>query len=289
MLNKKQVIIALGFFDSVHIGHQKVISKCIELAGDNFSPAVFTFKGNLKKAIGISNGKNVFYPNERKEILNGFGIDKILFAPVSKTFLSKGKLAFLNYLNDIYDIKGYVCGSDYKFGKDGQGNVQYLKEYAKAHNQTVETVDIFSVDNKKVSTSLIKEYLNIGNIEKANELLGFDYFLTGKVFHDRQVGRTLGFPTLNIKTEIDRFLIKEGVYSGYTFIDGKKYKAVINYGARPTFDLNGKLIEAHVIGYNGNLYNKVVKIYFLKYLREVKKFNDIEKLKAQIEEDIRRV
>lgn len=284
----KEVYIALGYFDSVHIGHQKVINRCKKIARD-CTPVVFTFKGNLKEAIGINNGKNVFYPNERKEILNGFNIEEIFFAPVSKTFLKKGKVAFLNYINRKYKIRGYVCGVDYRFGKNGEGDVDFLKCYAKSHNQIVEVVDTETVDKEKVSTSKIKEYLLEGNIEKANKLLGFNYFISGKVFRDRQVGRVLGFPTINIKTEKDRFLIKEGVYSGYIFVDEKKYNTVINYGARPTFDLNGKIIEAHIIDFNKNLYNKNVKIYFNKYLRDVKKFNNTYELKKQIEEDISRV
>ncbi|MBQ0099335.1 MAG: riboflavin biosynthesis protein RibF, partial [Firmicutes bacterium] len=272
MLDKK-VYIALGYFDSVHIGHQKVIERCKKIAREN-TPVVFTFKGNLKKAIGFSNGKNVFYPQERREILNNFGIDNVFFAPVSRTFLSKGKLAFLNFLNKKYDIKGYVCGVDYRFGKNGEGDATFLTEYAKQHNQTVEIVETLNIDGEKVSTSKIKEYLEKGDLKNANKLLGFDYFLTGMVFRDRQVGREIGFPTINIKTEKDRFLIKEGVYSGYMFISNKRYKTVINYGARPTFDLTGKLIEAHIIDFNGNLYGKKVKIFFTEYLREVKKFNN---------------
>ena len=283
---KKEIYIALGYFDSVHLGHREVIKKCIEKAGKKYLPVVFTFKGNLKKAIGEINGKNIFSPKEREILYKDLGIKEVFFAPVSKSFLSKGKLAFLNYLNSKYVIKGYVCGIDFRFGKGGEGNVDFLTKYADMHNQEVVIVKTLKNSEKKVSTTTIKELLSIGEIDGANKLLGFDYFLTGKVFHDRKIGRTLGFPTLNINTDKDRFLIKEGVYAGYVIIDNVIHKAVINYGARPTFNLDGKLIETHILDYNGNLYNKVVKVYFKHFIREVRKFTTVEELKTQIEKDI---
>lgn len=286
MQQNKKVIIALGYFDSVHKGHQKVINRCKEISGKSFLPVVFTFKGNLKKAIGFSDGKNIFNSQERLEILNNFGIENVYFAPVSKKFLSMGKLAFLNFINTKYDIAGYVCGSDYRFGKSGQGDTRYLEKYAKAHNQSLEVVDILCEKEEKISTTQIKRFLSAGEIEKANSLFGFDYFLTGEVFRDRQVGSKLGYPTMNMKTDKDRFLIKEGVYAGYVKLNGKRYKACINYGARPTFDLDGKLIETHILDFNGNLYGKTVKVYFTHYIRGVKKFNSVEELKEQIRKDV---
>ncbi|MBR1968513.1 MAG: riboflavin kinase, partial [Clostridia bacterium] len=114
-----------------------------------------------------------------------------------------------------------------------------------------------------------------------------NYSVTGKVFKDREVGSTIGFPTANIKLESDKFCIKDGVYAGITEIDGKVYKAIINYGARPTFNLKDKLIEAHIDGFDGNLYGREITLEFTSRIRDVKKFNGEEDLKAQLEKDLK--
>ncbi len=284
---KKSVVIALGYFDSVHIGHQCVIKTAVDSANKiGALPAVFSFDGNLRKVIGGADGKFVFNSAERKELLYSLGVKEILFAPVTKTFLGRGKRSFLNYLNSIYDVKGYVSGSDYRFGYKGVGDVAYLNEYAKAHGQFVITVPPVLYEGERISTTGIKEILREGNVEKANALLGKSFFITGKVKKGRKVGRTLGFPTINVPIPFDRAVLKNGVYAGRIEVDGKTYKILLNYGDRPTFDLTEKLIEGHIVDYEGDLYGKTLTVYFDRYLREIKKFNDQTELSAQIKRDL---
>ena len=141
------------------------------------------------------------------------------------------------------------------------------------------------VNGKRVSSTLIKGYLAEGNIKIANELLGKPYFVKGEVFKDREVGKTLGFPTVNIKISTETITLKDGVYAGKAIIDNKLYRAIINYGARPTFNLTEKLLEAHFIGFNGNLYGKEIEISFTDFIRPIIKFNDKEELIAQLKKD----
>ena len=285
--NVKPTVIALGYFDSVHTGHQKVINSAREYANENgCSLTVFTFKGNLKAMLTGTDDKCVFLPKEREEILKNLGADEIFFAPVDFKFLSLSRRSFLRKLNKKYNIKCYVCGSDYKFGKHGKGNVEYLQKWAKKKKQAQITVEDHIVDGQKVSTTYIKELLTNGEIKKANVLLGRPYSVTGTVFKDRTVGSDLGFPTLNIRIDNEKHRLKEGVYAGKFDYEGKEYRAIINYGGRPTFDLNTSLIEAHVIDFCGDLYGKSVTLQFLTYIREVKKFSGIEQLTAQLSLDM---
>lgn len=285
-MKKKRVIIALGYFDCVHVGHVKVIKKAMETAKNiGVSTVVFTFNGNLKKAIGKEFDNYIFTPEERKDVLFSLGVDEVFLAPVNKDFISKTKIEFLDHINSIYDVKGYVFGNDYTFGCD-KGDAKDLVEYAKARSQTVEIVDILFDDGKKIATTLVKEYLFEGLIEKANSLLYYPYFTTGKVFRDRKIASKFLIPTANIKVDPEKQPLKEGVYAGIMEYDGKRYKAVINYGRRPTYDLEDKIIEVHAIDFDGDLYEKNIKVIFLSYVREVKKFADEKELFSQIKKDV---
>lgn len=290
MLDKalSPTVIALGYFDSVHEGHKRVIQTAKEYADKNgYTLTVFTFKGNLKAMLGGKNDKSVYLPKERENLLVELGADEIFFAPVDEKFLSIGKLAFLNYLNKKYNIKCYVSGFDYRFGKFGKGDIKYIESYAKKFGQAQIVVDTYDIDGEKVSTTAIKSLLKDGNVEKANVLLGRKFSISGVVYKDRSVGAKIGFPTANIKIDKDKFCVKDGVYQGEIKLDGKFYSVIINYGARPTFDLNEKVLEVHIIGFNGNLYGKELTVCFTKRMRDVIRFNSAIELKAQLEKDLR--
>ena len=282
----KKTVIALGYFDGVHIGHRQVILKAKELSKKlGCSLTVLTFKGDLRKAI-TGKSKGVIYTfNERKNLIYSLGADNVYGLSVSKSFLKLGKLAFLNYLNKKFNVLGYVSGQDYTFGKNG-GNVNFLKEYALKNGQTAISVDPIVVQGEKASSTNVKKLLENGDIKSANVLLGSDYFISGKIVKDRSVGAKLGFPTANLSYSGLKFAIKKGVYSGYAILNGKKYLAVINNGSRPTYMEENVATEAHFINFNGNLYGKEVKLYFKDYLRDIQKFSNENLLKEKIAEDV---
>ncbi len=290
MSDNKKTVIALGYFDSVHRGHIEVMRKARELAKKSgASLVVFTFDGNLKGAINGELEKCVYTPLERKEIIEKTGVDEVFFAPVTKEFLSLDRKEFLDYLNGKYDISYYVSGQDYKFGFKGLGDSEYLKRYSSARGQQYVVCPTEDYLGEKISTTRIKACLKDGYIVAANVMLGRSYSITGKVFEDRKIGRKLGFPTVNIKIDSDKFKLKGGVYKGRTRIDGVEYKAIINYGARPTYGLNESLIEAHIVDFSGDLYGKELTLFFDDYLRDIKKFSCENELKAQLNEDLKSV
>ena len=285
--NFSPVVLALGYFDSVHLGHQKVINSARLLAKEKGAKTVvFTFKGNLKGALGGEKEKTVFTYLEREKFIKSLGVDEIYFAPTNREFLSLSKQEFLDKLCSSYSVVGFVSGKDYRFGQFGSGDVEFLSEYAKKNGQTYLVVDTLNDKNEKISTTLIKNLLSEGKIKKVNALLGREYSVSGEVFSDRKVGRTIGFPTLNIMVDKDKHQLKDGVYYGNVTLDGINYKAIINYGARPTFNLNEKLIEAHVLDFNGDLYGQTVTISFSEFIRNVKKFDTKNQLKEQLRTDI---
>ena len=283
-------VIAMGYFDSVHLGHQRVIKEARALADKKgCSLTVFTFLGNVKDVLNGRKETSVYLPKEREKIIKDLGADEIYFAPITKEFLSLDKKVFLDNLNQKFVIKGYVSGIDYTFGAFGKGNVEYLTEYAKMHNQTHVVVDTLTIEHQKVSTTLINRLLESGDVNKVNRLLGRNYSICGTVKKDRQVGKTLGFPTANVLLDNQKFAIKTGVYLGVVWVNGKLYKSIINYGARPTFDLDKKLVEAHLIGFDGDLYEKQIEVQFLEYMRDIQKFDSAEKLIEQLERDVQKI
>ena len=284
MSDKTKCVIALGYFDGVHLGHKKVIQTARKIADESGAKLlVFSFGGNLRSKLKCGEGTFIFDKEERKRIYLSLKADEVLFAPVNATFLSKGKRAFLNFINKRYNICHYVCGKDYRFGKLGKGNVADIIKYAKEKKQQVEIV--VEIDNVRVSSTLVKEYLKKGEIKKANKILSEDYSITAKVVSGRKMGKILGFPTANFNLEEARHKLKLGFYSGRVIIEKKEYKTIINYGNCPTFNQDNVLVETHILGYEGNLYGKKLTVYFTDYLREIQKFSSKEELLAQIQKD----
>ena len=287
MSDKIKTVIALGFFDSVHIGHRAVISSARKIADDGgYTLTVFSFSGNLKKAVNKNNEKIVYDDSERKILIASLGVDDVVLLPVSNVFLDTDRKDFLDFINNKLDICAYVCGKDYRFGKGGKGDVDFLTEYAYKKGQSVFVQDDCVVDGEKVSTTLIKKFLSLGQIEKANRLLKEPYFYSSHVLDGRKVGSKIGFPTVNLKVDGEKQHLKNGVYFGHVTIDNKEYKTVINYGDRPTYGLDEVLIEAHVIDFKGNLYGQKIKLFFDGYLRDIVRFSNEKELIQQLKTDV---
>lgn len=287
--NKRATVIALGYFDSVHTGHQKVIKHAKNIAeklGQDL--VVFSFEGNLREYFSGKKESLVLTKSEREQAFYALGANTCYFAPLTAEFLNKDKCAFLDDIVEKFNVSVFVCGEDYTFGKNAEGNVDYLKEYAIDNGLSVEVVELFRDGKEKISTSNIKKLLRSGEVEKANSLLGKAYSITTTVKKNRGVGGALGIPTANLEFG-EKQEVKDGVYGGRVEIEGVSYLSVINYGNRPTFDIEEKQIEAHVLDFNGDLYGKEITVYFDSYLRDIIKFSSSEELTAQIKKDVLKV
>ena len=277
-------VLALGYFDSLHLGHGKLISAAVKFASENnASVTVATFEDGFLRSVGRDE-KEVFLLRERKSILAKLGVNDVCVFPADKEFLSQTKEQFCGRIRDIGPSAVFV-GADYRFGKNASGDAEYLK-----NNLGIPTfaVDIFTVDGKKASTSTVRELINQGEIEQANKLLTVPYYISGNVVEGRKDGRRMNLPTVNITPEEDKLLPKEGVYAAMVSEGEKEYLAVLNVGGHPTFSDDKINVEAHIIGFDGNLYGQNVSVCPKRYLRDIKKFADKEELKAQIEIDIRK-
>lgn len=268
-------VMLLGGFDGLHAGHKKLLSRALS----------FSLPVGIMTIVGGKEGDSLFTLAEREEIFREAGIDFVFELPFEEI---KGRSPgdFSKLLQENFCVKAFVCGDDFRFGYKAQGTPETLKQATRVR---VEVEELLKIDGEKVSSSTVKKLLEKGDVEKADRLLGANFFLLGTVFKDRQIGQTMGFPTANIEYPKGKFPLKKGVYETRTVVDGKTYKGITNYGARPTFADEKTLTETYLDGFAGDLYGKTLKVQFVRFLREIEKFESAEALKTQLSKDIRRV
>ncbi len=280
------ITLALGYFDSVHYGHRRIISSAVDYASKNgLKSCVFTFSNDLSSFFGKDSGQIYTY-EERKSKLFSLGVDEIISFEFNQDFQNLNKKQFLEVLSEKYRIEKVFCGYDYTFGKGREGNVDFLTEYF--GKDRVKVFDCIELDGKRVSTSLIKELLKDGNICQANKFLSEPYSIYGRIVKGRGEGHVYGFPTANLQCPTNKTLPKRGVYATFTTVGEKRYKSVTNVGAKPTFSIMGDSIESLLVDFSGDLYGKNVTLEFVSYLRDTKAFNNPEELRYQIFEDVKK-
>ena len=265
--------LVLGGFDGLHLGHRTLLNA----ARKTGLPVLLT------SMLGGKEGM-LFTKDERSFLFEEAGVDSVLYLPFTEELKSTSAGDFLNELFAYFEVKEIFCGEDFRFGKDATGTPAFLKKWALSRPVTVLT--LFEKDGEKISVSRIKEALAKGNLSAVNAYLGSDYLIQGVVEHGRRVGRTYGFPTLNLSVAPEKLLPQEGVYGGYAVTPKGRYPTIINIGARPTFGVAEKKVEAYLKGFSGDLYGKVVRIYPTKFLRHIQKFSSEEELKNQLQKDI---
>ena len=264
----------LGGFDGLHLGHRQLL-RCAKQYP--YPVGVMTIFGGK--------GDGIFTKEERELVFKQAGVDFVFELDFS-TIKDLSPTEFLSCLQAELSPKILLCGEDFRFGAGAKGDSATLKGI---DGVMAKVLPLLEKDGKKVSAYEIKNCLANGDVSQANALLGGRFFLIGEVIKDRQVGRTLGFPTANIVYPQGKFPLKKGVYETRITVDGKEYKSMTNYGTRPTFKDETLLTESHLDGYNGDLYGKRLQVEFVRYLRGVERFDSAEALTAQLQEDIRRV
>ncbi|MEG1509105.1 MAG: bifunctional riboflavin kinase/FAD synthetase [Clostridia bacterium] len=283
-LNDK-IVIALGFFDSLHIGHKELISKCKKIATNkNIKSAIFTFNNN-PLAFFDSLAKEIFTYEEREFKLQKYNLDYIVSANFDNDFANLSPVSFFNILTTNFNIDTIIVGEDYTFGKNAKGDILLLQELCDKANIALYVASLVGDDFGKIASRDIREYLKAGKLQKANYYLGEPYFIIGVVNKGRGEGKKIGFPTINIKIDKQKLIIKEGVYVTNTIVDGKKHLSITNVGAHPTFDDYNCNIETYIIDFNSDLYNKKICVEFVLKIRDIKKFDSVEALKNQLTED----
>lgn len=284
-MNQK-TIYALGFFDGVHLGHQALLTACRELADKHeCSAGAVTFTTH-PDALVSGNAPTLLNTSEdRKRLLTLYGMDFVAELPFDKELMATTWSRFLHRLV-AGGAAGFVCGEDFRFGANGEGTAEKLAEYCRQRQLPYAIVPEQSLDGGRISSTRIRELLEKGELQQANRLLSHPHIFTGKVLPGKQLGRTLGFPTANLAFPAGLLIPKFGVYACKVSVEGKAYTAVTNIGTRPTVNGEGVTAEVHLLDFDGDLYGKEIAVAFCRFLRPEQKFHSLEKLKAQIADDI---
>lgn len=275
-------LVVLGCFDAVHVGHAELLKKAkLQAKINGLDLGVMMFAEG-------KGGRQVFTFEERLAFLAGYNTKFVLKIDYTDEFKKTTAADFLHNLEEHINVKAYMSGKDFRFGAGAKGKSSTLKNYAEDEENGVWYMPVkdVMVDGEKVSTTLIKKYIEEGKIQKANALLGRQYFVTGEVCEGHGRGKTLGFPTANIVYPANKVLVKDGVYGVEAEIDGAVYRGVANCGPRPTFGEDAVVLEAYFEGLNEELYGKPVTIKFVNYIRGIKKFDSAEALSEQISRDL---
>ena len=287
--NSPGTIIAIGSFDGIHQGHQKIINKTISSASEkNLYSGVFTFEPHPQEVISPENKPEYLTSkNQKISFLEQMGLDYYFEQEFTKKF---SQINFEDFISKILvsqlGLKEIVVGNDFRFGYNGKGNIDKLKSLANKYDFQVNVVSPYKLKGKKVSSTRIRNLVKKGKIDMVNSCLGRPYCLEGEVVRGEGLGKRIGFPTANLDLITSYVLPPRGVYIGYAYIDDNKYKAITNFGSRPTFSGRIYTIEVHLIDFNENIYGDTISVELLEFLREEMNFKSTSELIEQIEEDI---
>ncbi len=283
-LNFSASVVALGNFDGLHVAHQKIMNKTKEYAKvNNLASGVLLFD-KLPSEVFSRCAKYIMSLSDKKELLSD--MDFVYVQEFSDKFRSLSGEEFAEFLVKTLKVKAVCAGFNYRFGKNASCDISDLEEFGRKYGFSVLKTDELKIDDKTVSSTYIRGLIESGEMQEAARFLGRKFFMTGEVLSGFHLGRTFGFPTVNLSYENNSVIPKYGVYKGVVEVLGKSYKAVINVGKRPTFDRDDVTIESFLLDFEGDLYGKKIRVYFEEFLRPEMKFENAEALAKQIESDI---
>ena len=287
----KNSVVTIGTFDGVHIGHQKILKKLNnEASSINGESILFTFYPHPRMVVfpDSHNLKLIQTIDEKIESLRHYGLDNVIIYPFTKEF---SRLTAFEFVRDILvnklKVKKLVIGYDHQFGRNREGNIEFLRESAEMFDFEVIEISAQEIDEVNVSSTKIRNSILDGNIDRANDFLGRPFRITGEVVKGNKLGRELGFPTLNLQLSNDHKIIPaEGVYAVEIELMNVVYKGMMNIGKNPTVsEISERKYEVHVFDFDQDVYGEHVAILFYQFIRKEKTFDNLEELKSQIQED----
>ena len=291
--NIKNAVVTIGTFDGVHLGHQAIFKEMRRMAQEiEGETVVVTFHPHPRQVLAIGTERLRFICSQEEKLkkIEEFGIDNVVIIPFTKEFASTPSEVFIkDYIIERIHPAVIVVGYDHHFGKNRMGDFEMLTRLSEQYGFKTIQVEAQDVNEVAVSSTKIRNYLWAGNVKAANELLGYPYSVTGVVIRGNEIGRTIGFPTANLDIPNEYLMINNpGVYACQTVINGKQYDAMSNTGLRPTIGDRAEgdfIIEVNIFDFDGDLYGKTLKVWFLDRIRDEVKFKNLEALKAQLQLD----
>ena len=275
-------IFALGFFDGVHLGHQALLRACVDLAKElDVETAAITFEQHPQTLFSNQIPTLLTTLSDRIRLLLHYGMDHICPFPVTMEVMSTNWRVFLDQLV-AYGAAGFVCGDDFRFGSRGEGNAEKLKQYCAENGFPCVIIPEQTMDDTRVCSTYIRRQIEEGDMATAVRFLGHPHILTGEVVSRRQLGRTIGIPTANLRVPENVLIPRFGVYCCRAVVDGKAYPAVANVGTRPTVEGHHVTVEPWLLDFEGDIYGRTLTLEFYRFLRPERKFDSLEELRDEI-------
>ena len=287
--SNKKTIVTIGTFDGVHIGHKKIIAKIVQnCKSENLESIILTFFPHPRMVLNENSDIKLLNTiDEKSELLAINGIQNLVIQNFNTAF---SQLSAEEFVADVLvkqlNIQKIIIGHDHRFGKNRSANIDDLIVFGKKYNFDVEQISVKEIDDVAISSTKIRNAIQEGKITLANEYLGYNYQILGKIIKGKQLGRTIGFPTANIELEEDyKLLPKFGVYIVKSILENKTVFGIMNIGIKPTFSENKITLEAHFLDFDADLYDKIITVSIIEFIREEQKFENIKTLKIQIQKD----
>ena len=279
--------VAIGKFDGIHLGHQKLIQKIIEQKAKGYLATVFTFDTSAAAFFG-GEEKELTTREEKRIVFEKMGVDVLIEFPLNRETAATEPVEFVQRYLVSQMQAAYICaGTDLSFGRRGAGNYELLQQYADSYGYQVELIDKVRMDGEEVSSTRVREAVRTGQMEAAARMLGTPYSVSGTVEHGRRLGRTLGMPTANLLPEQDKLLPPNGVYYSKVLMGGRIYSSITNIGCKPTVSENHIMgVETYLYDFAGDIYGKDITVQLLAFRRPEMKFDGVDSLKAQMQKDI---
>ena len=288
----KNPVLTIGTFDGVHLGHRKIIARLLEIAGSKQGESViFTFNPHPRKIVAPNetNLRLLTTLEEKIALFEQSGIDHLIIYPFTPEFsrLTYEEFVQIVLIEQIH-TKFLVVGYDHKFGKNREGDFEFLKNCADRFNFQIEKLDVLLMNEANISSTKIREAIQHGDFETANSFLGYPFTLHGTVIEGMQLGRKIQFPTANIQaSNPDKIIPGFGVYVVQAKIRNQTFQGMLNIGSRPTVNNNAdhRSIEVHLFNFEADIYGEQIELVFFSKLREEQKFPSIDALKEQLAKD----
>lgn len=285
--------VTVGKFDGIHLGHQKLIGALRSAAEEHdLATVVVTFDRHPDVLLNPDNSKlPIIGPKLKESLIADTGVENLLTLPFDQELANLLPEQFVKQiLVDGLKAKIVLVGEDFRFGHKGSGDVHLLRDLGQQLGFEVRVISSAEIDGQKISTSKIREYLDEGNVVAASEMLGRVHASVGMIEHGLKIGRSIGFPTANMARDCEGYLPLDGVYAGWLCVDGQRHAAAHSVGINETFQAVPRLVESHVLDRNDiDLYDKVVTLEFIDFIRPAAKFNGVEDLVEEINRDLVKV
>ena len=288
VINVEDTVVTIGNFDGVHKGHIKLIKEAVRKAKTkNYKSVVFTFENHPMRYFKANSIKYIITNEEKVKIFKNLGVDIVFMIPFDEYMTKISAVDFVKkILYEKLKCKMVIIGHDFTFARNKEGNASLLKDLGEKYNMQVKVKDPIKIKDTRISSSYIRNLINNGDVDKIREFLGRNYFLKGEVIHARKIGRTIGFPTANIKVKDDMIIPKNGIYAVKVYVRNKVYYGATNIGYNPTVNGDELSIETNIINFDEDIYGEVIEIEFLDRIRNEKKFNSLNELKMQLRKDV---